>query len=205
MSLPVTPKTLLAKLRHGDDGTPLWQVSWRTFLELYHRPIGAIATGCYRHHTGGGEPALSFIEETVATVIADFAREGVVRYDPAKGRLRVYLRFVINARVVDRLRKERPLNHEDASGLESEPVESESERQEFRAALLRTLIEDLRETVPMRHFEIFERVKLKAMSPDAVAAELGVKRGVVDNTVFKVMTKLRELAASPEYQEEYYA
>lgn len=203
MALPITPKTLLARLRHGDDGTPLWQLSWRTFLELYHRPLGAIATGCYRHHTGGAEPASSFVEETVATVIADFARDGVMRYDPAKGRLRAYLRFVINARVVDRLRKERPLNHEDSKRLETLPAESETERHVFREALLRTLIEDLRESVPLRQFEIFERVKLKNIPPDAVAAELGVRRGVVDNTVFKVMTKLREIASAPEYQEEY--
>jgi DNA-directed RNA polymerase specialized sigma24 family protein len=46
-------------------------------------------------------------------------------------------------------------------------------------------------------------VKLKGIAPDAAAAELGVNRGVIDNTIYKVMTRLREIAASPEYQEEY--
>ena len=47
-------------------------------------------------------------------------------------------------------------------------------------------------------------VKLKGMSPDQAAAELGVHRGVIDNSIYKVMIRLREIAASPEYQEEYY-
>ena len=46
-------------------------------------------------------------------------------------------------------------------------------------------------------------VKLKGISPDTAAAELGVRRGVIDNTIYKVMTRLREIAASTEYQEEY--
>jgi len=46
-------------------------------------------------------------------------------------------------------------------------------------------------------------VKLKGISPDAAAAELGVNRGVIDNTIYKVMIRLREIAASPEYEEEY--
>ena len=53
-------------------------------------------------------------------------------------------------------------------------------------------------------FEIFELVKLKGMSPENAAVELGVQRGVIDNTVYKVTKKLREIAANPEYQEEYF-
>jgi len=66
------------------------------------------------------------------------------------------------------------------------------------------LIEDLRTQIPLRHFEIFEMTKLREMPPDQVAKELGVKRNVVDNTVYKVMKRLREIAARPEYQDEYY-
>ena len=205
MALPVTPKTLLARLREEGETSPLWQQSWRRFVELYHEPITAIARGCYRHHTGGGEPPSGLVDDAVATVVAEFFAKGVHRYDPEKGRLRTYLRTLVNARVVDFLRKERPLNHEDDSRLAELPPESQEESHAYRDALLLSLIEELRESIPLRQFEIFERVKLKAMSPDAVAEELGVKRGVVDNTIYKVMNKLRELAASPEYQEEYHA
>ena len=34
--------------------------------------------------------------------------------------------------------------------------------------------------------------------------KLGVSRGVVDNTVYKAMQRLREIASAPEYQSECY-
>ena len=86
--------------------------------------------------------------------------------------------------------------------VESLPAESPEENKSYQQALLATLIEDLREQIPYRHFEIFELVKLKGMSPENAAVELGVQRGVIDNTVYKVTKKLREIAANPEYQEE---
>lgn len=202
--LPDTPKSLLARLR-DEDRTPAWQISWKRFLELYHEPIAVIARACYRHHTGGGEPSSGFVEDATANVVADFFAKGHRRYNPEKGRLRTYLRMLVNARVVDLLRKERPLQFRDDSILETLPPEAVVEDDAYRRSILVTLVEELREQIPLRQFEIFERVKLKGGSPDAVAAELGVRRGVVDNSVYKAMTKLREIAAAREYQEEYYA
>jgi len=83
-------------------------------------------------------------------------------------------------------------------------TETPEEYQSFQQALLATLIEDLRETIPLRHFQIFEMVKLQEMPVEQVAVELGVSRGVVDNTVYKVMKRLREIASASEYQTEYY-
>ena len=56
--------------------------------------------------------------------------------------------------------------------------------------------------IPMRQFEIFERVKLKNQSPEYVAEDLGVTRAMIDRYIYKVMSKLRQLAQQPEYQEE---
>lgn len=201
--MPTTPHTLLAHLRDGGD-SPVWQVSWRRFLELYHEPIAVIARACYRHHAGGGAPSDAFVEDVTAAVVAEFFSKGHRRYDPAKGRLRTYLRLLVNGRVVDQLRKDRPFQHQSDAILETLPPPEPQEDDAYRRAILVTLIEELREAIPMRQFEMFERVKLKGESAQAVADELGIRRGVVDNTVFKVMTKLRELASAREYQEEYY-
>jgi predicted regulator of amino acid metabolism with ACT domain len=46
--------------------------------------------------------------------------------------------------------------------------------------------------------------KLKNIPPKEVAEALGVGRNVVDNTVHKVMKRLREISTRPEYQDEYY-
>ena len=206
MSLPVTSLSLLSRLR--DDADPGWQVSWKRFLELYHGPLLAMAASIYRYHTGNAVPPQETIEDVVAAVVMDFLRRD--RFDPERGRLRTYLRVLTNARLVDMLRKEKPLDHEsmDAAGdalTESLPTETPEGNRSFQQALLATLIEDLREHIPLRQFEMFEMVKLKGMSTDQAAAELGVQRGVVDNTIYKVMTRLREIGASPEYQQEYYA
>lgn len=205
MPLPDTSLSLLSRLRdEGDDAG--WQVSWKRFHELYHGPLMAMAAGIYRHHTGHAVPPQEAIEDVVATVILDFLKRD--RFDPKRGRLRTYLRVLTNARVVDMLRKEKPTAHDSIAAdgeklVESLPAESPEEERTFQQALIATLIEDLREHIPLRQFEIFEMVKLKGVSPDAAAAELGVNRGVIDNTIYKVMIRLREIAASPEYEEEY--
>jgi len=204
MPLPDTSLSLLSRLRDDGDHTG-WQVSWKRFHGLYHGPLMAMAAGIYRHHTGNAVPPQEAIEDVVATVILDFLKRD--RFDPKRGRLRTYLRVLTNARIVDMLRKEKPLDHDsiDAGEEMAEPLPAESPEEErsFQQALLATLIEDLREQIPLRQFEIFEMVKLKGISPDAAAAELGVNRGVIDNTIYKVMVRLREIAATPEYEEEY--
>lgn len=202
---PTTPLHLLTQLKEPDGGAS-WQVSWKRFLELYHEPIAAIARASYRDHTGGQQPNRAFVEDVVAMVVADFFSNGHHRYDAAKGRLRTYLRVLTNARVVDKLRKERPLDQLTMNqGLQEDlPDESESEAAAFQQSLLATLIEDLRNQIPLRQFEIFERVKLKHEEPMSVATELGMQRAMVDRTIYKAMNKLREIACRSEYQEEFY-
>lgn len=203
MHFPTTSVSLLAKLKNPDD-SPLWQASWKRFLELYYEPILVVARSCYRHHTGGQEPSPGFIEDAVADVIANFSSRSQHRYDSSKGRLRGYLRLMTNARVVDLLRKERPIDHRalDEANLDESPEESDHERQAFCSSLLAMLIEELRSQIPMRQFEIFERVKLKNQSPEYVAEDLGLTRAMVDRYIYKAMTKLRELAQQPEYRDE---
>jgi RNA polymerase sigma factor (sigma-70 family) len=204
---PPTSLNLLSKLKAGDD--PNWQVSWKRFLELYHEPIEMIARACYRHHTGGHVPSSGFIEDAVANTVAEFFARGQHRYDKEKGRLRTYLRLLTNARVVDLLRKERPidqkpLSESDATIAADLPAESRLESEAFHRSLLATLVEDLRNRIPLRQFEIFERVKLKHQSPQFVAEDLGIQRAMVDRNIHKAMTALRELASHAEYQEEFY-
>jgi RNA polymerase sigma factor (sigma-70 family) len=204
-NFPPTSLNLLTKLKAGGD-QGVWQVSWKRFLELYHEPIEVIARSCYRHHTGGQEPSSGFIEDAVANTVADFFARGQHSYDKSKGRLRSYLRMLTNARVVDLLRKERPVDQRplDETNPASLPAESPGESDAFARSLLASLVEDLRASIPLRQFEIFERVKLKHQSPQFVAEDLGMQRAMIDRNIHKAMTALRQLAAQPEYQEEFY-
>lgn len=202
---PTTSINLLSKLKAGGE-EGIWQVSWKRFLELYHEPIEVIVRACYRRHTGGHEPSSGFIEDAVANAVAVFFERGQYGYDKSKGRLRNYLRVLTNARVVDLLRKERPIDQRplDDATQASLPAESPGESDAFDRSLLASLVEDLRASIPFRQFEMFERVKLKHQSPQYVAENLGIQRAVVDRNIYKAMTALRDLAAQPEYQEEFY-
>lgn len=145
----------------------------------------------------------------MANTVTDFFARGQHRYYKEKGRLRTYLRLLTNARVVDLLRKERPVDQKPLSENEGMPAadlpaESRLESEAFHRSLLATLVEDLRNRIPLRQFEIFERVKLKHQSPQYVAEDLGIQRAMVDRNVHKAMTALRELASHAEYQEEFY-
>jgi RNA polymerase sigma factor (sigma-70 family) len=204
-NFPPTSLNLLTKLKAGGD-QGVWQVSWKRFLELYHEPIEVIARSCFRHHTGGQQPSSGFIEDAVANTVADFFARGQHSYDKSKGRLRSYLRMLTNARVVDLLRKERPVDQRplDEANTASLPAESPGESDAFGRSLLASLVEDLRASIPLRQFEIFERVKLKHQSPQFVAEDLGIQRAMIDRNIHKAMTALRQLAAQPEYQEEFY-
>jgi RNA polymerase sigma factor (sigma-70 family) len=142
----------------------------------------------------------------VADTIHDFFFRSQYRYDASKGRLRSYLRKMTNARVVDRLRKERPIDH---LGLDDSvhallPDESHDESEAFRSSLLRSLINDVRAYCSPKQFEVFERVKLKYQSPADVAEELRITRAAVDRHVHDVRTKLSKLALQKDYKEEYY-
>jgi len=202
---PVTSVSLLNKLKDAGEEAH-WQVSWKRFLELYHEPIEMIARSCYRHHTNGHEPSSGHIEDAVANTVADFFARGQYRYDKTKGRLRTYLRVLTNARVVDLLRKERPINQRPLNETTASelPAESPGESDAFRRSLLATLVEDLRNRIPLRQFEIFERVKLKHQSPQFVAEDLGIQRAMIDRNIHKAMTALRDLASQAEYQQEFF-
>jgi RNA polymerase sigma factor (sigma-70 family) len=204
-NFPPTSLNFLSKLKAGGD-EGVWQLSWKRFLELYHEPIEVIARSCYRHHTAGQQPSSGFIEDAVANTVADFFSRGQHSYDKSKGRLRNYLRMLTNARVVDLLRKERPIDVRslDDSVHAAVPDESPGEADAFVQSLIASLIEELRASIPLRQFEIFERVKLKYQSPQFVAEDLGIQRDMVDRNIHKAMTALRHIASQPEYQEEFY-
>jgi RNA polymerase sigma-70 factor (ECF subfamily) len=201
-SLPQTSLSLLSLLRHPENGAP-WQQSWKLFLELYKKPLRSMTAAAYAKYTGGGHPPQEFIEDVVSNVIVDvFTRNG---FDPERGKFRSYLGMLAYRRTVDMLRKTRPL---DILSLKEEEVPEkyalELEETEYNKALLATMIAELRETIPHRWFRIFEQVKLQGIPAAKVAEELNESRSVVDNTVYKAMQKLREIAVKPEYQTEYY-
>jgi len=162
-----------------------------------------MAAAAYAKYTNGGSPSQEFIEDVVSNVIVNlFTRNG---FDPERAKFRSYLGTLVYRRTVDLLRKDRPLDKVSLKEEEmTEGLTPELGHSEYNKALLATMIAELRETIPHRWFIIFEQVKLQGIPAAKVAEELNESRSVVDNTVYKAMQKLREIAVKPEYQTEYY-
>ena len=135
--------------------------------------------------------------------------------DPSKGSFRQFLSTVCHRRVVDYIRglKERHPTEASSDSSSQQAVQREEaaalddfdgrEEQAFRNALLGTMLAVLHEEVSPQVYLIFERVKLAGESPADVAVQLDVKRGVVDNSIYKAIQKLREIGERPEISREF--
>lgn len=204
---PDTPKTLLDRLQQGGR-TPAWEASWEEFFDLYHQVVRWCVLGSFRRR-GWRTVDDHTLQDVVVEVFSAIVR-GRSRYDPDKGRFRQWLSGVCSYRVADYIRRHARA-HPDAAALLVESSDNEAglreqrerEARAFRTALLGMLLAELRAEIPPRVHLIFEAVKLAGHSPAEVARQFGISRGVVDNSVYKAMQKLREIAARPQMAREF--
>jgi RNA polymerase sigma factor (sigma-70 family) len=208
MNFPATPLTLIGRLRQ-QDVRPLWESSWEEFFDLYHHAVRTCVAGSFHRHGWHGVDAGHVDEVTQGVFHAIFRGTEAAGYDPGKGRFRHYLSTICARRVVDFIRSHKhdalheSLDGHEINGTVADDPFARRERDAFQNALLGTLLAALREQVSPRVYMILELVKLNGENPIAVAEQLGVRRNVVDNSIFKGMQKLREIAQSPEIREEF--
>ena len=200
MSFPTTPRTLLGRLKK-DSVDALWQSSWDEFFDIYHHAVRVCVYHSFTHR-GWHTVSDSDVEDVTMRVFQSFHEaQPTFELEDAKGRLRQFITTLCQRRVVDFMRSQRRHNEgrvwldsdqypdvpEEASALDEKVSEA------FRAARSALLFSVLREQVSPRIFMIFESVKLHGRKPEDVARELGVTRGVVDNSIHKAMVKLRAI------------
>lgn len=207
-NFPTTPVTLIGRLRDPDD--PLgWDSNWQRFFDLYHSVIRACVFSGLRKQ-GWGLICDADVDDIVVNLMEDLYATDKPPIDVKNYSFRQMLRMLVHRRVVDFIRK-RQKHRNDVGGfavdeldaLPSNEPEKAEEKEAFQQAALVRLLDVLRTKVRPQVFLIFELVKLKGVAPAQVAVELGVERGVVDNSVFKAMQKLRELAQNPDLQKEF--
>lgn len=202
MAFPSTPRTLLGRLRR--DGDPaVWRSSWDEFFDLYHQAVIVCVKSSFAKY-GWHSVTDQDLEDVVIRVFESFDRaQETFELDDAKGRLRQFLTTLCQRRVVDFIRAQH--NHtEGRISLEqcpelqpdagSDPHADEEDRA-FAKAQIGALLSALRDEVSPRNFMIFELVKLNGEPPEHVARQLGVKRGVIDNSIYKALRRLRDIAA----------
>jgi RNA polymerase sigma factor (sigma-70 family) len=215
MLFPATPKTMIERLKR-DDMPRVWETAWEEFFDLYHYPVRIVVRGAFRRCAWH-----AVTEHDVADVVTDvfeaiFRGQDAFALDPAKGRFRQFLTTLCQRRVVDFIRRHKHRGKHDSLDAHApdapfsieaseSPALHEEEQRGFETALLGTLLTALRQQVSPQIYLIFELVKLNGYEAAEVATQLGVKRGVVDNSIFKAMEKLRTLAADPAITAEFQA
>jgi RNA polymerase sigma-70 factor (ECF subfamily) len=218
MAFPDTPVTLVSRLKES-NGDARWHEDWRKFVKDYQGALEKSVYGAFAKRGWYHVDSL-LVEEIVADVVVSFLkRQTETPYDPEKGNLRSFLSQVVQWRVVDFIRRhsaravhERLDVHADhvgeeqsaAQGIDARDVQKWEEEEDLahQRAILAMLIDDVRERVSPRAFAIFDAVKLQHRSPEEAAKEFQVNRHVVDNSIYKVINKLRELAQTPDYRKE---
>ena len=195
-----------------------WETAWEEFFNLYHYPIRIVVRSAFRRY--GWYAATDHDVADVVTYVFESIFRGQEKFDldPTRGRFRQFLSSLCQRRTVDFIRKHRKrglLDSLDAGALDHSnapecalvvtPSIDEEERRGFETALLGTLLAELRQQVSPQTYLIFELVKLTGHTPAEVAAQLGVKRAVVDNSIYKALKKLRALAAEPDFADEFQA
>lgn len=213
MNFPNTPRTLLSRLKTRAMPTQ-WEASWNEFFDNYHDVIHSCVRNAF-YRNGWRSLNEEDANDVVVQVVRSFYNEGdTLGMDFSKGRFRQMLTTLCKRRVIDFIREQQkyrnvifvPVEEEntdsfgDAASLEKYQADEEAA---FRDAAVSTLLAALRHEVSPQVFMIFERVKILEEKPSEVAEELGIKRGVIDNSIHKALKKLREIASHPEIQNEF--
>lgn len=211
MNFPDTPLTLLSRLRTRSLGHR-WQHSWTTFFDCYYNPTKTCVRARFHRNNWTSVAEADLNEVTMQVIDSLYEGGGLVELDFAKGKFRQMLTVICSRRVADFIRSRRrnqndmSIEADGATGGLNELAHQQHDQLEdagFKAAYVATLLEELYHEVSPQTYQIFERVKLLGEEPDAVAEDLGIKRGVIDNTIYKTKKKLLEIAQRPEIRKEF--
>jgi len=191
----VTNTYLLDGLKDSEN-----QTVWRQFVERY-RPM------LERYAQRGGLPAADAQEVAQLTLVSFCSAYQEGKYDREKGRLRHWL-FGIARNQIRNARKRagrREFQVADETSQTNffarQPDESELEQiweEEWRQAVLRQCLEEVRREVDAQSVEAFELFAWKGLSAKEVAERLDMTPNAVFICKHRIMKRIRELLPQME-------
>lgn len=218
MFTPRTPKTIIEQLVSPGKAS-LWNLTWRRFFDLYHAPIKIMVGNSFFKYGIYSIPN-NVIDEVVSDVVISLNKifnENL--YDPKKSRFRSYLKTICDRRVVDYLRRnvdsfKTDSIDEDGGGVKAmaESIAQESlnaklaeeEQRAFKESVVLDAYMSIRHNFDPRTCTAFEMVKLEDMDVEKVVEELGGSPNVINNAVYRITKKLREVISDNPSMKEFF-
>ncbi len=181
-SWPSTQMTLLSRLRDLDDDA-VWQEFAKTYSSLIY--------GYCRNRQLQHADALDVLQNALIAL-----RNGLINYDPAKGKFRGWFCQIIWAEIAKFRRKHyragRPVDHEFDQEF-SVAAESEVWEQQFREHAVQVALAHLRAEIDAVKVTVLEEVVVKGRKPRNLVAEIGQDAAWISRAKYDLMQRLKEL------------
>lgn len=218
MNFPETPNTIIEGLIE-DEKSAIWQGMWRKFFDIYYSPVKLMVKKSFIVNGWNNVPT-HIIDELVLDVFYNLIRIfSEKRYDKKKTKFRYFLKAISNRRVIDFIRVnskkmvfpslddekndnlERLL--EDLSQISFLTKLEDDEILSFKQSFLLDLYMSIRDNFEARTTAAFEMIKFEGKNSDEVAKVFGVSKNVINNDIYRVIKKLKEIVLKNENKREF--
>ena len=187
--IPETPKTLLEKLRDGDE------ISQSEFYTIYREMIVSLGTLKGLNHAECDD----LVQEVM---ILFFGKARDFHFQPEKAHFRTWFSKIIHGKIVDLLRKRQSALPEEM--LESVPAEAEAPdrlfdlacQAELRRFYLQEALQRLKARIEPENYRIFEYYVLKNHSAPDTMRLFGISRNQLDKNKSRTLAILKEIVAA---------
>lgn len=192
----LTRETLLLRLRNKADDR-----SWSEFVEIYAPMLFSycLKRGIRR------EDAADLVQEVMQTVAKEME---TFRYDRSRGTFRAWIHTLLRHALHRFLAKQEraPVTAARTAFLRQleatpDPRENLDWERDYERELLAWAVGKAKPHFSVRIWELFEATALQGRAPAEVAAERGISKNAVSLAKFRVVEKLREIAASIDGEE----
>lgn len=217
MNIPNTPRTIISQLVDADK-VEHWNGAWRRFFDIYHAPISIMVTKEFNNH-GWYDLPLHVVDEVISDVVISlnkYFNDG--KYERGKVKFRFLLKKMAMCRAMDYMRKNykhlttKSLDASEYIQIKIEEVADNDIRlkldadeiQAFKYAMILDAYEIIRHNFSPRTCLAFEMVKLKNKKIEEAMEELGVNANTINNAVYRIMKKLKEVVYNDESKESLY-
>lgn len=201
-----TPNSMIEEMLAHEGDRMRWETGWQRFFEIYHPLMRLLARNGFTRYNFNNVPESAINDVVSDTFIAMIKTFQGGKFDK-NAHFRGFLKSVISNKCVDYMRKNKyqiaslefDANAEKEFEIQAQinaSFQDDEEEKFFKLARIREILECLRTSFSPQTITIFELIKLEGKSVKYVMKELEVSRTVVDNSVYKVMKKLKKEIAN---------